>query len=128
MTITPYRVLVTGSRTWTDKQAIWQALATIARELPADRDLIVVEGACPNGADRIAYEWASSFGAIVEAHPALWRNHGVYNPQAGLARNRRMVELGADVVLAFIRNGSRGASHCADLAEQAGIPVKRWTA
>jgi len=25
----------------------------------------------------------------------------------------------------FIRAGSRGASHCADAAERAGIPVKR---
>jgi hypothetical protein len=56
------------------------------------------------------------------------REHGVYNPQAGLARNRLMVELGADICLAFVRNGSRGASHCAALAEEAGIPVRRYLA
>jgi hypothetical protein len=39
-----------------------------------------------------------------------------------------MVNLGADLVLAFIRNGSRGASHTADLAEQAGIETRRFTA
>ena len=54
----PYRVLVTGSRDWYDQQAIWDALATVARELPADRDLLLVHGACPSGADHMAHEWA----------------------------------------------------------------------
>jgi len=36
-----------------------------------------------------------------------------------------MVAAGADLCLAFIHNGARGASHCAALAEQAGIPTIR---
>lgn len=119
----PYRVLITGSRDWDDQQAIWDALAAVARELPVDRDLVLVHGACPSGADRMAHEWARGFGAVIEAHPANWVING---KRAGFIRNAHMVSLGADVCLAFIRNGSRGASHTARLAEQAGIPTRRF--
>jgi hypothetical protein len=120
----PYRVLVTGSRDWPDKEAVWQALAETVRALPADRDLVLVHGACPTGADAMAHEWACGFGAVIEAHPANWVING---KRAGFIRNERMVQLGADLVLAFIKDGSRGASHTARLAEAAGIPVRRFT-
>ncbi|MDT0608819.1 SLOG family protein [Streptomyces lancefieldiae] len=127
----PYRVLVTGSRTWPAPEAVWSALNDVRDEaLLADRRLIVVHGACPRGADAQAASWcriANSFihGVTEEAHPADWQSGG---KRAGFIRNARMVKLGADVVLAFIKDGSRGATHTADLADEAGIPVRRWTA
>lgn len=119
------RVLVTGSRLWTTPADIYKALDEY---LAADPNLIVVHGACRTGADAHADAWCRRMSVAVERHPARWRPHGIYNPQAGLVRNRAMVELGADVCLSFIRDGSRGASHCARLAEEAGIPVRRFTA
>lgn len=121
----PYRVLVTGSRDWNDELAIVGALQDIAAEHPADGELILVHGACPTGADAIANNWAVKYGCLIEAHPAAWWKYGRI---AGPRRNTEMVEAGADVCLAFIRNGSRGATHCADTAERAGIPVRRWNA
>lgn len=125
------RVLVTGSRTWESPDHVWGALNDARDEaLITNRRLIVVHGACPKGADAHAARWcatATEFtnGVVEEAHPADWKNSG---RQAGFVRNAHMVSIGADVCLAFIANGSRGASHTARLAEQAGIAVRRWTA
>ncbi|MFI6854524.1 SLOG family protein [Streptomyces sp. NPDC050416] len=127
----PYRVLVTGSRDWPTPAVVWGALNDVRDEaLTADRHLVVVHGACPRGADDHAAKWCTTAvqfvnGVTEERHPADWQING---KRAGFIRNAHMVNLGADLCLAFIRNGSRGASHTAALAEQAGIPVRRWTA
>lgn len=132
----PYRVLVTGSRAWADETAIGEALSEAIRPVWHDRDVVIVHGACPSGADQMAHEWAEVFGVPVERHRA--QDFGPW-PACGPIRNQHMVSLGADICLAFIgpctsprcrRPGphpSHGASGCADLAERAGIPVRRYT-
>ena len=124
------RVLVTGSRDWTDRKTIEDALYDVL--VTASGNVVVVHGACPSGADKIAAEWVDvigrhDYGLSEERHPALWRPAGVLDRSAGFKRNAEMVALGADLCLAFIHSGSRGATHCADLAEKAGIPVRRFT-
>ncbi|TQS30016.1 DUF2493 domain-containing protein [Microbispora sp. KK1-11] len=127
--MSPYRVLVTGSRTWrspTDRQTLRDALDAVHAAFP---NLVVVHGACSRGADFLAQRWAEDrnrAGATitVEQHPADWDR---YRRAAGFRRNAEMVATRPDLVLAFIRNGSPGATHCAGLAEKAGIPVRRWT-
>ncbi|MFE2712269.1 SLOG family protein [Streptomyces mirabilis] len=146
----PYRLLITGSRDWSDGPTIWKALAEIARALPLERDLVMIHGACPTGADQMADEWGRGFGATIEDRPADWdhcidacpQGHrkpkrpgdvvhpGVcadYCPSAGPRRNHEMVRLGADVCLAFLTPASRGGAQTARLAERAGIPVRRFT-
>ncbi|MFF2475121.1 DUF2493 domain-containing protein [Streptomyces sp. NPDC058066] len=124
MTSRPYRILVTGSRGWDDHDMVRANLATaVFQKVPA----VIVHGACPSGADAVASWWIRQhriIGLTEERHPADWRANG---KAAGPIRNQHMVNLGADLVLAFIRNGSCGASHAAALAEQAGIPVRRFT-
>ncbi|MEU6342184.1 SLOG family protein [Streptomyces sp. NPDC046977] len=128
MTPQPYRILVTGSRDWNQMDIVHGALATACfQNVPA----VIVHGACPSGADAIASWWVRGhriIGLTEERHPADWRPGGRFDRAAGFRRNAHMVALGADVCLAFIRNGSNGASHTAALAEQAGIEVRRWTA
>ena len=124
-----YRILITGSRSWTDRDQISFELGRAIGESGAEmRDIVLVHGACPSGADAMAAALAMACGYRQEAHPADWRPGGVLDRSAGLRRNAEMVRQGADLCLAFIRDGSRGATHCAGLAEKAGIPVRRFTA
>jgi hypothetical protein len=111
------RVLITGSRTWTDAAVIRTALAKVWQWGP---DTVLVTGACPRGADRLAEECWTHWGGTVERWPADWNRHG---RAAGYRRNQDMVDASAVGCLAFIRAHSRGATHCATAAEQAGIPT-----
>lgn len=61
-------------------------------------------------------------GVPAEVHPADWALDG---RRAGLVRNAVMVATRPDLCLAFIHNHSPGATHCATLAERAGIPTTR---
>lgn len=117
------RILITGSRDWTDRALIHLMLNDAIGLHGPGYSVIVVSGACPTGADLLCEQEAERNGWTVERHPADWETHG---KRAGFVRNAEMVALGADVCLAFIKNGSKGASMTARLAEEAGIPVRRF--
>jgi hypothetical protein len=123
----PFRILVTGSRDWDDWEAIRIALLDAeASRVEFGHGAVLVHGHCPTGADRIADYFADViFGWGVERYPADWAKHG---KAAGPIRNQEMVDLGANICLAFIKNNSRGATHCADYAESKGIEVVRFYA
>lgn len=130
-----FRVLVTGSQGWKadtrtpDGFTLAQVLdgfAHSARQV-GFAGVTVVHGAGSRGADAVADRWAvdraaAGWRVTVERHPADWRRYG---RRAGRVRNQRMVDAGADVCVAFIVDGSRDASHCADVAELAGVDVQR---
>lgn len=119
--MTYLRILVTGSREWTDERAILSVLGDAAGDTPA-REITLMHGTC-RGADVIAERLARDAGWAIERYPADWARHG---DAAGQIRNERMVKVGADVCIAFIRDKSPGASTTARKADRAGIRTVVW--
>ena len=116
------RVLVTGSRDWTDWETIFAALD---RELASTEGLMTLVHGAARGADSLAAEWGRLmekwlYAVKVEPHEAEWERYG---NSAGHIRNKKMVDLGEDVCLAFQLGVSRGTRDCMAAAKAAGIPV-----
>lgn len=112
------RILITGSRKWTNREIIKNAIIAVSA---GSNSVTVVHGDCPyGGADTIAAEIANSLSMEVESHPADWKGLG---KAAGPIRNQEMVNLGADVCLAFPMTDSRGTIDCMNRARQAHIPL-----
>lgn len=134
----PTRILITGSRVWTNADMMRRALSDAIGAVSGP--VVVVHGAA-RGADSLAHEIAPGFGPHVtcESWPADWdgpcrpackpghRRHrqdgAEYCPAAGAYRNQQMIDAGADVVLAFPLNESPGTRDCIRRAERAGIRV-----
>lgn len=117
------RVLVCGSRDWTDAQPIAQMLhaawetAQLNFHATHVSDMIVMHGKA-RGADTIADTIARARGHTIDERPADWRGQG---RRAGILRNLAMLDEAPDLVLAFQLNGSRGTQHAIDEARRRGI-------
>jgi hypothetical protein len=110
------RVLITGSRSWTDREKIRAELEA----LPSDAT--IVHGHCKSGADAIADAIAHELRLKVERHPADWNKYG---KSAGPIRNTEMVNTKPDLCIAFRMPGvSNGTDDCVRKAKAAGIPGK----
>lgn len=118
------RILITGSRTWSNEAVIENEIATVMYENKVGASCyvtLVVGGA--RGADQIAQKYGEEAGMHIELHAADWDRYG---KAAGPIRNQEMVDSGADICLAFIAPGSKGARDCADRAKKAGIEVREF--
>ena len=132
LTESPVRVLITGSREFTDRSIIAAALTVVARE-HRGHPLVVIHGAA-RGADRVAGGVARQYPGrlIEEVHPVTdWTNpDGSKNWRAGFDRNQRMVDTGAEVCLAFLQTGEKnnGTKDCMKRAVAANIEVREhWS-
>lgn len=118
------KVLVTGSRDWTDARSIELEMFRALYETKTTfSEAVLIHGACPTGADALADEYARATGMHIIRRPADWDRYG---KRAGFLRNAELVDLGPDICLAFIRSKSRGATMTANLAEKAGIETRRF--
>lgn len=118
------RILITGSRDWHDAGRIQRELGAYLKH----KDIVLVSGNCPSGADAYGEIYAEAYGWEIERYPADWHPNGKYDKSAGFKRNATMVDTKPDICLAFIKDESKGATMTANLAEKAGIPVVRFLA
>lgn len=127
------RVLVTGGRDYTDRDTVARVLAHLQDFYifgVEPEEIVLVHGDCKRykadgsidldrSADQLAAQEASDLGWQTEPHEAKW---DLYGPKAaGPIRNKEMVALGANYLVAF--PGNEGTKNCKRLAKAAGIPV-----
>lgn len=123
----PQKVLVTGSRDWTNREAIHRELS----KFPPGT--IVVHGAA-RGADTLADEVAKSLGFEVRPYPVTKQDWEEIGKAAGVLRNSKMLtEEHPDKdgraftwCLGFSENlaESRGTKDMVKKTERAGIPTE----
>lgn len=117
------RVLVTGSRDWTDVSVVRSALQWVIASFPG-HSYVLIHGDA-RGLDKIAGEEARALGWGVEVYPADWKRLG---RRAGPIRNGEMVALGATLCLSFPVKGAKGTWDCSKQAKDADIPVHTFNA
>jgi hypothetical protein len=109
------RVIVCGSRDFSDAKLLGDELFRMV----GTTDITIVHGAA-RGADELAGREALRRGDKEERHPADWSK----GKSAGILRNIRMAELGADLCIAFWDGRSSGTAHMIAVATTHGIPVR----
>lgn len=109
------RVLICGSRFFTDIEAVRALIATFPP------DTVIIHGAAP-GADSYAAASARLAGLQVEDYPAKWTEYG---KAAGPIRNKQMLDEGKpDIVYAFAGgplDRTTGTKDMVTQAREAGV-------
>jgi YspA, cpYpsA-related SLOG family len=118
------RLLVCGSRTWTDYRLLRREIEYVVGVEFQAESFVLIEGDA-RGADRLAGELARARGWDLEVYPAHWQQDG---RAAGMRRNARMLRQGRpDLVLAFVDkplDHSRGTADMVRRARAAGVEVR----
>lgn len=112
------KVLVTGSRGWSDYQAVEDALSNVPN--PSGLPVLVIHGGA-RGADDMAHRAAYKLAYYRVVYTANWK---LYGKAAGMIRNREMVQKSTpDLALAFWDGESKGTAGMLEVLRFAKIPV-----
>ena len=107
------KLLVAGSRAFTDYQKLCQVLAPERHRIAQ----VLTGGA--RGADQLGYRWAWKHQVKHQLFRAEWERFG---RSAGMRRNHQMAQAG-DMLVAFHVNNSPGTAHMIACMRARGKPV-----
>ena len=110
------KLLVSGSRTISDKHKVFQALDEMMSVMLKGEDVTIIEGGA-KGVDTLARLYAIERKIPYEEHPADWNKNG---RAAGYIRNVEMVKE-ADVALIIWDGKSKGTAHAMKICEKKGV-------
>lgn len=113
-----HTVIITGSREFYDWQLLFNSVNDLGRN---PLHMLLKFGDCKTGADHYAYMYAEATMCSFRKFEANWLRFG---KAAGPRRNHEMVDSGADLVLGFPEDSSRGTKDCCEYAFKQGIPVR----
>jgi len=111
------KLLVCGGRYFADTAFVRKKLDEFDK---AHEVKIIITGGA-TGADHLARVWGELVGVHTAVVPAMWDAHG---PAAGPMRNRAMLLLQPDYVIAF--PGGKGTEGMVELARETGISGHRY--
>jgi len=111
------KILVCGSRGYTNQRQVYAVLDTMRAEYP---DITIISGMA-RGPDRYAALYAAMNNIPLETYLPDWDTYG---NRAGIIRNTQMLSVGKpDQVIAFWDGVSRGTKHMMDIARRKNITV-----
>jgi SLOG family YspA-like protein len=119
----PLRLLVCGSRAWTDPALLAATVDQLVSEHGRGRPGVVLIEGDARGADRLAGQLAHARGWQLEVYPADWHRHG---RTAGIRRNVRMLRDGCPQRVVAFTDDLATSPGTADLVRRAhagGLPV-----
>lgn len=113
-----FKVIVAGSRNFTDYDLLTQKLDTLLQNVT---DEIEIVSGTASGADKLGERYAEKRCLSVKRFPADWDKHG---KRAGYLRNAEMAKY-ADALVAFWDGKSKGTEHMINLAQENNLRIKR---
>lgn len=118
--INGYRVIVAGSRGFTDYELMCRELDTLFGESDefGYKDIKIVSGMA-DGADSLAIRYADERELTKILFPANWKS---YHRIAGFLRNEDMLSVAMHLVV-FGDGKSNGTRHMIEIAKKKGIPI-----
>lgn len=115
------RIIVAGSREFTDYQLLSDTLMKYLKNIDSNTRIKIISGTA-RGADSLGERFAYEWNYEVKKFPADWS----IGKRAGYLRNAEMAKYASEetgILFAFWNRTSKGTKHMIDLAKKYGLEV-----